>query len=338
MKQFILGSRYYFSRLSDIEKKVYRQIYDCWVTGDSVARFAMPGTDFKLPTGMELHQLVTYIIDENPHLFHLETSQFRYQRRGVQISIEADNVYTPAEYRQVYDRLIRRTEQIVEKARQYPTDLEKLRFLHDYLAENILYHTGAPDSRSQREVHTIVGALLSSACVCDGYARAFRLLCDQLHLSCIVAIGDSTLPDHSGAHAWNFVKLGGQVYHVDVTWDSNYHAAGSPVTDYYFMRSDKIFSRDHAWDPKLYPPIRKDFPRREPLARNKWELEACVCDGLRAGKREILVRLSDDFPGTDALQQLLKEIVSRNPAVFSGIRSYTSAYLENIKYAKLNFN
>ena len=103
MRQFILGSRYYFSRLSDFEKKIYRKIYDCWVTGDSVAEITLPGSGFTLPSGMELHRLVTYIIDENPHLFHLETSHFHYSRIGPKVTIQADNVYSPDEYKRVYE-------------------------------------------------------------------------------------------------------------------------------------------------------------------------------------------------------------------------------------------
>ncbi len=337
MKQFILGSRYYFSRLSDFEKKIYRKIYDCWVTGSSIAKITLPGTGFTLPSGMELHQLVTYIIDENPHLFHLETSQFNYSRIGPKVTIQADNVYAPDEYNKIYSKLISRVEQIVEKASHYSTDYEKLLFLHNFLAENITYDMGAPDARSQREIHTIVGALLNSACVCDGYARAYRLLCDHLHLSCIVAIGESTAKDSEGPHAWNFVKLNNMVYHVDVTWDSNLIAGGCPITDYYFMRNDAVFSKDHAWDSSLYPPIVVDYPRKEPKISTKWELEKCICEEVKAGNKDVVLQLADNFPGVDILQKLLKDIVNRNPFVFLRIKGYGSTYYDNIKYAKIHF-
>lgn len=337
MRHFILGSRYYFSLLTDFEKKIYRKIYDCWVTGDSIAKIALPGAGFTLPSGMELHQIVTYIIDENPHLFHLETSHFTYSRLGSQVTIQADNVYTPVEYNRIYEKLIVRVDQIIEKAMHCHTNYEKLLFLHDYLAENVTYDMGAPDPRSQREIHTIVGALLNSACVCDGYARAYRLLCDQLHLSCIVAIGNSTALDNAGPHAWNFVKLNNKVYHVDVTWDSCLIAGGCPVADYYFLRDDSLFSKDHFWDTTLYPPITEDYPRKEPTLTSKWELEQYLCEKVKVGERDILVHLTDNFPGVEALQKLLKDIVARNPFVFLHIKSYRSSYYDSIKYAKIHF-
>jgi len=333
-----LGSRYYFSRLSDFEKKIYRKIYDCWVTGNSIAQITLSGSDFTLPSGMELHQLVTYIIDENPHLFHLETSHFHYRRLGTQVTIQAENVYTPGEYKRVYEKLTARVDQIVEQAKQYPTDYQKLLYLHDYLAENVTYDMGSPDPRSQREIHTIVGSILNSACVCDGYARAFRLLCDQLHLSCIVAIGDSTAMDNAGPHAWNFVKLNNRVYHVDVTWDSCLIAGGCPVTDYYFLRNDAVFSKDHSWDPALYPPITADYPRKDRKISDKWELEQYLCEKVKARERDILVQLADNFPGAETLQRLLKDILARNPFVFAQIKRYSSIYYDSIKYAKIHFD
>lgn len=335
--QFTLKSRYYFTRLSDFEKKIYREIYDCWVTGSSVAKITFPGTSFTLPSGMELHKLVTYIIDENPHLFHLETSQFHYSRIGSQVSIQADHVYSSDEYKRIYAKLTARVEQIVHKAKHYRTDYEKLRYLHDYLAENISYDTGLPDPRSQREVHTIVGALLNSACVCDGYARAYRLLCDQLHLSCIVAIGNSTAMDNNGPHAWNFVKLDNRVYHVDVTWDSCLISSNCPVTDYYFLRNDAVFSKEHSWDSTLYPPIIEDYPRKEPMIFNKIGLEQYICEKVKTGGRDLLFQLPDNFPGGETLQQRIKEIVARNDFVFRKIKSYSTSYYNNIKYAQIHF-
>ena len=337
MRQFTLGSRYYYMRLAELEKKVYKKIYDCWATGESVAKLELPGAGFTLPSGMALHQVVTYIIEENPHLFHLETSQFQYRRQGSHVTITADNVYTREEYQRVYAALISRVDYIVEKAKRFSSEYERLRFLHDYLAENITYDRGNPDPKSQREIHTIVGSLLNSACVCDGYARAYRLLCDQLNLSCIVALGDAVTETGREPHAWNFVKLNHQVYHVDVTWDSNLIAGDCPVTDYYFMRNDAIFAKKHSWDHALYPPIYKDDPHRMHPISSKWELEKYICEQIKDGRKNILIPLADSFPGNDALKQLLEEIIARNSGAFHGFKGYQSVYYSGIQYAGVCF-
>lgn len=337
MEYFSLKSRYYYTRLSDSEKKIYRQIYSCWETGGNVATIELPGTEFTVPGGKDLHQIILFIIGDNPQLFHLETTQLRYRRSGTTVTIEAEQVYPEAEYKALYAQLIDQVKHIVNQANQYKTDLEKLRFLHDYLSENILYNWGESDPKSQREVHTIVGALLKKSCVCDGYARAFRLLCDYLNLSCIIVGGVNKQTDNIGPHSWNCVKIDNQVYHVDVTWDSNLVANGCPITDYYFLRSDAVFFRDHAWDQELYPPCPKDYPRREPVIASKWELEQYLCDQFKAGHATVLVQMDCNCPDLEILQRFVGEIIQRNPGVFAKVRHSYTTYQESINYAEVHF-
>lgn len=334
MEYFNLKSRYYFTRLSDFEKKIYEQIYNCWATGGSVAAIELPQD---LPQDTDLKQIVLFIIEDNPHLFHLETNRFQYRRSGTTLTIEAEGIYHEEEYQTLYAQLIHKVKDIATQANQYQTDYEKLRFLHDYLAENIKFDPGDSDPRSQTEAHTIVGALLKNACACDGYARAFRLLCDYLNLSCIVVSGNSTQFGRSVPHTWNYVKINNQVYHVDLTWDSDCIANGYPVTDYYFLRGDAVFSRDHAWNQKLYHPCPKDYPRTDPVITSKWELEQYLCDQVKAGNTTILVQLDYQSPGLEALQRIVGEIIQRNPTVFSKIQHHYVTYQEAINYAEVHF-
>lgn len=337
MKRFVFGSRFHYSRLTDYEKKIYRQLYDQWAAGESIVKVSFPGDDYILPTGTALHDLVQVILSENPHIFHLETSHLVYRRIGNEVTIEIQSVYTKEEYEQIYDKLVKRVAQIIEPAKKLSTDYEKFRYIHDYLVENVTYDKGAPDPRSQREVHTIVGSLLNSACVCDGFSRAFRLLCDQLKLSCIVAIGTAVGPDGEEPHAWNFVKLDGKVYHVDLAWESGYVKAGYPVKDFYFLRNDAVMSKDHTWDHGIYPPIHDDYPRRELMIHSKRELEQYVCRKMKEGQKELCFRLPASFPGDDALQLLMKKIVWRNLWQFARIGSYTAVYYDDIGYAVIKF-
>lgn len=140
-----------------------------------------------------------------------------------------------------------------------------------------------------------------------------------------------------GPHAWNFVKLNGKVYNVDVTWDSCLIAGECPAMDYYFLRNDAVFSKSHLWDFVLYPPITEDYPRKERMVTSKWELEQYLCEKVNAGERDIVIQLADDFPGTEVLQRLIKAIVARNPLAFLQIKGHGSSYYDSIKYAKIHF-
>ena len=74
---------------------------------------------------------------------------------------------------------------------------------------------------------------------------------DLLDIECTVVHGAS----HGGAdeHAWNMVRLDGEWYCVDVTWDDPITSSPFPLPDttthmYFNVTSDFLRRHDHQWD------------------------------------------------------------------------------------------
>ena len=94
------------------------------------------------------------------------------------------------------------------------------------------------------------GLLVGRKGICLGYTYTFRLFMDLLDIECTVVHGAS----HGGAdeHAWNMVRLDGEWYCVDVTWDANARengGRGQPKDwDYFNVTSEDMASSDHQWD------------------------------------------------------------------------------------------
>ena len=58
--------------------------------------------------------------------------------------------------------------------------------------------------------------------VCEGYARAFKVLCDQKNIPCMLVVGNAknSSSDKGESHMWNEVQMkNGEWYAVDVTWN-----------------------------------------------------------------------------------------------------------------------
>jgi len=85
------------------------------------------------------------------------------------------------------------------------TDYAKIKYIHDYLVAKIVY------TYERNHIRTLYGALVENKCVCEGYAEAFQYLASHYRINCIIARSDG--------HEWNFVKLNGNWYALDVTWD-----------------------------------------------------------------------------------------------------------------------
>lgn len=125
------------------------------------------------------------------------------------------------------------------------SDIVKARKLHDWLTDHVVYDYDLYHSTSTTAAHEAWGPFLHQKgdgkfyAVCAGYAGAYKLLMDAAGVECHVAAG----PPFTGiyGHEWNVVKIAGNYYHVDTTWDDR------PTKYYgYFMRSDAVFS-DHEY-------------------------------------------------------------------------------------------
>lgn len=114
------------------------------------------------------------------------------------------------------------------------TDLEKVISAHDWLVTNCQYDpyigTGgkyiASDGtvyNDEPAVYTSYGAFVNHNVVCQGYALAFKVLMDRAGIPCCYVKSDTM------HHAWNMVRLDGNWYHVDVTWDDSLY---SDIWDY----------------------------------------------------------------------------------------------------------
>jgi transglutaminase/protease-like cytokinesis protein 3 len=93
--------------------------------------------------------------------------------------------------------------------------MKRQKAVHDYLVLNTEYDLTLSDLAADVE-----GVLLYGKGICSGYAHTYKLLMQLIGVDCIVVGGTGT--NQSGgteSHAWNMVKLDGNWYQVDVTWD-----------------------------------------------------------------------------------------------------------------------
>ena len=106
---------------------------------------------------------------------------------------------------------------VVKQAKQYKTDYERIKFVHDYLISNIEYEDkNIGDSNN----YTIFGTLKMKRAVCEGYSRTLKYILDELKIPCLLVpgIGINEKKEEEN-HAWNYVFLENKWYAIDLTWD-----------------------------------------------------------------------------------------------------------------------
>lgn len=126
------------------------------------------------------------------------------------------------------------------------TDYEKELAIHDYLVESVTY--GNKETYNEDE-HSVYGALINHTAVCEGYAKAFKLISDCCGIVCIYVEGDEACN-----HAWDMVCIDDEWYHIDVTWDDPVGEDDDYISHAYFNVNDDFISQEeHTWDSSCYP-------------------------------------------------------------------------------------
>ena len=98
-------------------------------------------------------------------------------------------------------------------------DYQKVVAIYRYLAATVTYDDVAYAANdAQYRAFTCYGALMDHRAVCDGYASAFRLLCQIEGIVCEEYVGRNDPSDPASGHAWNKYTIDGVTYAADVTW------------------------------------------------------------------------------------------------------------------------
>lgn len=132
------------------------------------------------------------------------------------------------------------------------SDYEKEWAVYSWLIDHVEYdwRHQDPEATTPRDSFIPHGALVEGRAVCLGFASAFQLLMDLLDVECITVVGAAFQSTQD--HAWNMVRLNGQWYCVDATWDLG--CGSSPSRCRYFnVTSDYMAKSNHQWDYQSVP-------------------------------------------------------------------------------------
>lgn len=97
------------------------------------------------------------------------------------------------------------------------TQKQKIKALHDWICNKVRYayiEKNVPDPGDYCHVDSSV--FMGNKTVCDGYARAMKLLLDEVGIESYILVTKDTQD-----HAWVMVKMGSSYYHLDACHDDD---------------------------------------------------------------------------------------------------------------------
>lgn len=206
--------------------EVLLKIYDSIAQGieNSVESIEIPcGNAISINSGEDLSNLVAPIYEayanDYPQHFWVDDSyelSANVVSGNLTVIVKPAYIYSGAELSAKKAELNGKVNSILSNINKNWTDLEKETYIHDYLVANIKYDMLADN------MHNVYGALIGGKCVCDGYAESFQLLMNKIGIPAVRVTGIATnASGNPENHAWNIVRIDGNDYEMDVTWDDS---------------------------------------------------------------------------------------------------------------------
>ncbi|WP_036610425.1 transglutaminase domain-containing protein [Oribacterium sp. P6A1] len=230
---------YCYNLLNDDLKLVYREILEAITERKEKSLSTLDTT--------ELNTIYNYIVADHPEIFY--SSGIHYTQElinGTVTSIKVRGQYsmdeeTAASYEASMVPVI---QSILVNVPGYvdgteTSDYEKIKYIYDYIIENTEYVPGSDENQN------IVSVLLNHRSVCNGYAKTFQYLSQQLGIPAVLVTGYA----EGGLHAWNAVLMDGAWYQFDVTFGDSQISSEktSSFTNYaYFGLTDQQMNVNHS--------------------------------------------------------------------------------------------
>lgn len=227
--------KFYYDKLDDTEKHAYNEIL--------LNIYDMP-EKVRIPkiNGEQLDRVFSALLSDNPDLFFVGrrctlTAKGFYTFCAVEYYIDSETyAEQKAKLEEVCNEVL---SSFTDPEDEFRTELE----IHDYIVENCVYRL----EKGEFVYSSAYGALVNGEAACEGYSKAAKLLLDMAGMESAVVSGISdNTQDPEGPHMWNAVKVNGDFYYLDCTWDDPVSESGEEMVMYaYFNLNNEMIAATH---------------------------------------------------------------------------------------------
>lgn len=306
----MIVDRYYYGKLSDIEKQIYREIYQGCMDHKDVIPFSTTENE----DAKAYLRIIQAVVDDNPLLYFLNQSrmdlakdiygnyavmpQYFFSQENI---VAYNNKIQDAVNAIIYD--LKLTE---------GSDLEKVRKVHDYMCRKIAYDYGGSNINDVSRfiaAHNIIGVFAHRKAQCEGIAKAAKVLLNAVDVRCIVLFGEAA--DEKGkmtAHTWNIVNIEGNPTHMDITFDIGAGSSDVIAYDYYNL-TDAQIRKDHVFSigvPKCTEKKYGFFEQERLVFTSKKLLRDYIAGQVKNNAKMVYFKLAGKLKARDIADEITK--------------------------------
>lgn len=236
-------SDYFPNNYKNAETKILRAWQDLALSVDI--------SDCDISTDM-FDDFYNKLFDRNTEYFYVDSSVlYDYNSNSEIVTLKFNYLYNEQEISKKKIEFDKAVDKIISLVPDNASNEYKLLFLYDYLAAYTDYDIKALFDEAEdrnKEIRTAYGCLVNRCCVCQGFSKAFILLCKKIGIEAYSVISEDM------AHEWNLVKLGSNYYHIDITYaaplfsdknDNSFQPKGYVLHDYFLLSDEQLEKANH---------------------------------------------------------------------------------------------
>lgn len=275
------------------------------------------------------------IIMSSPELFYADQSiTYYYDRWDNVTKVMFSYTMSDSEITKASAQLEREVDYVVSLVDPLMNDTEKALFVHDYLISAFSYDSSA-------ENYDTVSFFRDRRGVCQAYSLAYMAILRELGMEVVMVTSDSM------NHAWNLVKIGGEWYHVDLTFDDPAPDRCGRVLHENFLLDDasiKTTSTPHyGWSSsvrcrssKYQKQIWNNVTSKMIRVGGQWyyidkDNKSLVVSDINGGSRTTIYKFRDKWMHTGSKRSFYV-------GVFSGLSEYFGSIFINTPYEIIIYN
>lgn len=212
-----------YSSLTEEEKMLYDKVKE------AVANFE-DSVSFDTPVPREtLRKIYKLIYSQERQYFWL--SNIFYAPDDETSTLRLDYLYEREDAELKRAELDFAASTIIGELPKSASSFDKVVYFHDRIV------TGCEFSTEMPHVNSAYGVLVAGYGQCEGYAAALAMLCSKVGIPNYIVCGTNS---EGITHAWNKIRLDGEWYNADCTWDDPIIKHDNPD----FVRHDYLLVKD----------------------------------------------------------------------------------------------
>lgn len=191
-------------------------------------------------------KVLNFFFLDHPENFWWGRSYTLHTSGGRVVRLTMKMLYSESEIKQMQKEIDSAVDAIFKKIPKKASDFDVEKIFHDSLINGAEYVIPSNDPHGETMSYTLYGVLVEKKGVCESYSEAFQYLCNKAGIPCFGITGTAS----GGGHKWNGVKINGNWYLMDVTWDDP--TGSTPVCRYYYFNvTEEMISDSHETDSEL---------------------------------------------------------------------------------------